>query len=207
MENRQLRQWVFLLYADDNLKHERALAILKMQFHDYFYIRHIPFINNDTGEIEKKAHYHCRIRFDSPTWLSSVLKYLELDEEDAHLFHSLDDFKSSKGKKKFKSIEDYILYCTHTTLNEKVDKYWVPDFDTNTPDLIYKALYQRDLTNSESFVSLLDFIDKEYRKDINTRFYSMRQWYLLAFSKGYGDIFYKNWSKIKDILQDYIINI
>ena len=84
VENRQLRLWLCMLYPD-NEKHKEMIEQLKCSYYSYFAIKHIEK-KDEEGNVINKEHYHCGIWFDSPTWLSTVIKTFGLEEEDKHLF-------------------------------------------------------------------------------------------------------------------------
>ena len=200
-DNRQLRMWLCILY-EDNQKHLDMLEELKASYLDYWYINHVAQYD-ENGELIKKSHFHCCIWFPIPTRLNTIIKKFNLDDEDRHLFMGLNDLKKSNGHRMFKTINNYIDYTTHQGNDDKPDKYTIDDFVTNVPDRIYNALNDNERDNNESLIALLDFMENERRKDHGLNWYSIADWYILANNKGYGITFYKNWNKIKDVLDSY----
>lgn len=199
MENRQLRTWLFVLYPLDNKKHEDAINYISLGEYEYIMIDHIPIIDENDNLI-KKGHTHCIMFFDNPVWLSTLLTRLKLDEEDAHLFHSLVDFKVGKHRK-FNTIDNYIDYTTHRNNKDKIDKYGFESFLTNVPDKVYKALNSVDMRPSESLFNLIEFMEKQIEKDPSNKYNSIKDWFKLLSKNGYGDCAYSNWGKLKDMIR------
>ena len=200
IENRQLRLWLCMLYPD-NEKHENMIEQLKGSYLSYFAIKHIAKYD-DAGELTNKEHYHCGIWFDTPTWLTTVIKYFNLEEEDKHLFKGLSDFRKKNGKRTFKTIDDYIQYVTHQYNDNKPDKYSFDDFITSVPDRIYNALNDRTRENHESLLALIEYIEKKKRENPDFSFIGITGWYKLCSKDGLGETYYKNWGKVTDILKD-----
>ena len=214
MENdRQLRQWVFILY-DDNENHQFAIDEIKSDIlknkgfnFDYCIMHHIPIIDLD-DKLIKKGHSHVVMWFDSPIRKSTLVKRLNLNKDvDSHLFKGLDEFRDNNGKRKFDSIDNYLDYQTHIGNLDKPDKYSFDDFITNVPDRVYEAINKFKIPNSESFMKLVDFMfsTKTINKDVV--FWGMAEWYQYLYKKGYGETAYKNWYRFKDIVNEIKITI
>lgn len=201
MNNRQLRVWVFMLYPD-NPKHCAAINYIDL-LDNAVYIQHVEK-KSEEGNLINKAHWHCVMKFDPSIWLSKLLKDLGLDEEDAHLFHSYTDFKIGK-KQRFRSLNEYYDYLDHIKDDSKPDKYSPNDFHGGLKKEVLKVINSRELNNSLALLDLSDFI-RNYQLDhfTDTRFWSFTDWYKLCYENGYGDTFYKEWFKMRDILSAYI---
>lgn len=201
MINRQLRSWVFMLYPD-NQKHMNVINYID-PLDNSLYIRHVAKYD-EKGEMINKEHFHCILKYDSPVWLSKVLSDLDLDDEDAHLFHSYTDFKIGR-KNRFKSLNDYINYLDHVLEEDKPDKYSPDDFFGGLKSLALSIIASRDKEKYIIFRELCDFI-KSYRLDHfpESIMYSFDDWFDICCKNGYGDIFYKEWFKMRDILRAYI---
>ena len=199
--NRQLRSWVFMLYPD-NPKHENAINFMDL-LDNSLYIKHIQKYNDD-GSIKNKEHYHCIMTFEKPYWLSTLLTDLALTEEDAHLFHSYQDFKIGKHNR-FKSLDDYIDYLDHVKDDSKEDKYNIEDFHGGLINRAIKVISDRDKEKYMALQELIEFIEKY---DLDNFPESMRMqfkdWYKVCCEAGYGSLFYKEWYKMRDILRPYI---
>lgn len=205
-EDRQLRIWLAVLYPDDNESHALALDLLsKILEYDYATIHHIPIIKED-GEMLKKGHNHLVVWFDKPMRKSTFIKRLELDKEaDWHCFRGLDELKGKDGKRMFHSVDNYLDYCTHLNNPDKIDKYIFEDFETNVPDRVASALNNNYKSKPEYFLELVDFIDATYQMNRNCVFWGLNQWFTYAYKKGFGEVAYSNWSKFKDIVNEYKI--
>ena len=182
-EDRQLRQWLCVLYPDDNDDHKSALELLeKILDYDYCTIYHIPIIDLE-DKLIKKGHNHCVIWFDKPMRKSTLIKRLDLNKEtDWHLFKGLDEFKTKKGERMFSSVENYIDYCTHRSNPDKPDKYDFDDFVTNVPDRVMKALNNTIRSKPEYFMELFDFVTSTYKVNANTRLWGLIDWFEYATS-------------------------
>lgn len=202
MKNRQLRNWVFMLYPD-NEKHINAINYLDL-IDNSLYIKHIER-KDDNGEMINKEHFHCIMKFDQGYWLSTLLNDLGLDETDSHLFHSYKDFIDNKGHQKFRSLEDYVNYLDHQLNENKPDKYDINDFHGGLVQWASEIINNRESAKYEIFLDLSLFIRK-YRSDhVNdTQGWGFVDWYELCCKNGYGKIFYDNWYKIRDILKQYV---
>lgn len=199
--NRQLRNWVFMLYPD-NEKHQAAINYIDI-LENSLYIKHIAKYDKDNNLINKE-HYHCLLKYDSPTWLSSLLKELNLSDEDAHLFHSYKDFVDKKNKPRYKSLDEYIRYWDHMETN-KPDKYDIDDFKGGLVKLAKRIINSRENEKYIDFYSLVEFV-KKYNIDNydETRFFTFGDWYKVSIDNGYGKLFFDNWYKMRDILKPYI---
>lgn len=202
MNNRQLRTWVFMLYPD-NPNHEAAVNYLN-HLDNSLYIKHVSKYD-ENGEVINKEHYHCILKYDNPTWLSSILKELNLPESDDHLFHSYTDFKLGR-KNRFKSLNDYIDYLDHQKDPNKPDKYFIDDFYGGLIDLAKKVINDREQEKFLALKELTDFIRK-YNLDnfSETRSFTFQDWYDVCCDNGYGDVFYREWYKMRDIIKPYIL--
>lgn len=189
INNRQLRVFVFILYTD-NQTHINAIDIIK-KMDNALCIKHIAKGDN-------KEHYHCVIKFETPYWLKSLIRDLELNyDNDAHLFHSYTDFN-------FKSLNDYINYLDHAQ-TDKEDKYNLTDFEGGLRYLAEKVINDRGKENYLKFLDMIDFIqsyNNKYWQD--TRNWSINDWFRLLAKNGYGNIAYANWYKMRDVLKPYI---
>ena len=201
MKNRQLRSWVFMLYPD-NPKHEKVVDYLDL-IDNSLYIKHIAKYDENGNELNKE-HYHCVLKFKDPYWLSKLLQDLNLDEEDAHLFHSYTDFKIG-NKNRFKSLDDYIDYLDHVLDDRKPDKYSIDDFHGSLKSWAAEIINNREKDKSQLFLELCDFI-KNYNIDhiFDVRTWNFDDWYRLCCENGYGNLFYKEWYKMRDVLKPYI---
>lgn len=201
MSNRQLRSWVFMLYPD-NPKHLKALDYLDIVDNALF-IKHIEK-KNDDGSIINKEHYHCVMKFDNGYWLSSLLKDLGLSKEDEHLFHSYTDFKSGK-KQRYKSLDDYVDYLDHQMDDSKPDKYDPDDFHGGLKSWALNIISRRGEDRYFRLLDLDQFIRKYNLEHFNEcRTFSFNDWFKLCCDNGYGDLFYKEWYKMRDLLKAYI---
>lgn len=201
MNNRQLRTWVFMLYPD-NPKHEKAVDYLDL-LDNSLYIKHIAKYDEDKNLLNKE-HYHCILKYDVGQWLSKILSDLNLDNEDEHLFHSFTDFKIGK-KNKFKSLNDYISYLDHMMDDNKPDKYSIDDFHGGLKSLAAKVILNRSEDKSQALLDLCNFIrDYNLNHFEDCRSFQFTDWYKLACNEGYGDLFYREWYKMRDILKPYI---
>ena len=201
MTNRQLRNWVFMLYPD-NPAHQKAIDYIDL-LDNSLYIKHIAKYD-EKGDIKNKEHYHCILRFDSPYWLSKVLSDLNLSEEDSHLFHSYKDFMSGKYQR-FKSLNDYVDYLDHMLDPKKPDKYSLEDFRGGLVSWAKEVILSREFNKAEMLIKVNDFI-RNYNLDhfVETRYFSMGDWLKVCNEAGYGDLFYKEWYKMRDLLSPYI---
>ena len=147
MINRQLRSWVFMLYPDND-KHLNAINYIDL-LDNSLYIKHIAKFD-ENNELINKEHYHCILKFDSPTWLSSIIKDLNLSDDDAHLFHSYKDFKGKNSKPRYKSLDEYINYLDHMETN-KPDKYVIDDFKGGLVSLAQRIINNRETEKYLSF--------------------------------------------------------
>ena len=190
-----------MLYPD-NPKHCDAINYIDL-LDNAVYIKHIEK-KDEEGNLINKAHWHCVMKFDPSIWLSKLLKDLGLDEEDAHLFHSYTDFKIGK-KQRFRSLNEYYDYLDHIKDDSKPDKYFPDDFHGGLKREVLKVINSRELNNSLALLDLSDFI-RNYQLDhfTDTRFWNFTDWYKLCYENGYGDTFYKEWFKMRDILSAYI---
>lgn len=205
--NKQLRQWLCILYPAENQSHNEFLAQLVHSYYKYAFIKHIGKYDEE-GNVINKSHVHCIIWFDKPIRLNTLLNKFNLPVTDAHLFTGLDDLKTKSGKRQFKTIDNYIDYTTHQSNENKTDKYTIDNFVSNDMQRIRLALDKNNFTNFESFNGLISFIDDTYKdKSKQAGLWDFSTWYKYCNDMGYGDVFYKNWSKCKDILKDYISNI
>lgn len=195
INNRQLRNWVFMLYPD-NPKHSKAIDLLDLMDNS-IYIKHVAKFNDD-GEIINKEHYHCILKFDNPYWLSKLLLDLGLSDEDAHLFHSVQDFK------KYKNLDQYIDYLDHVN-TDKIDKYKPDDFKGGLSGYALKIINNRDLDSYMMFNELVNWIrDYNLKNFADCRMYTFTDWFNAACHAGFGKLFYKEWYKLRDILRSYI---
>ena len=201
MKNRQLRSWVFMLYPD-NEKHFNAINYLDM-LPNSLLIKHIAKYD-DKGEIVNKEHYHCVLKYDNPTWLSTIINDLSLSDEDSHLFHSYTDFKIGK-KQKFKSLENYVDYLDHELNDDKPDKYGPDDFSGGLKKWALSIINNREREKYNQFMDLCEFI-REYnlKNFMDTRTFTFQDWFKVCVDAGYGSLFYKEWYKMRDILKPYI---
>lgn len=190
-----------MLYPD-NPDHEKAVSYIDL-LDNSLYIKHIEK-RDEKGKIINKAHYHCILRYDNPTWLSVILSELGLSESDAHLFHSYKDFKKGH-KQQFKSLEDYVSYLDHTLNDEKEDKYSIDDFKGGLKGWASSILLNRDTEKHILLLELVDFINK-YNLDHfpESMHYQFDDWYRICCAAGYGNLFYKEWYKMRDILKRYV---
>lgn len=201
MNNRQLRNWVFILYPD-NPKHLKALDILHLMPNS-LYIKHIAKTDEE-GDQQNKEHYHCLLRYDNGYWLSKLLKDLGLDDEDEHLFHSYRDFKKGSSYR-FKTLNDYVLYLDHMDDETKEDKYSPDDFMGGLRSWALEVLASRDKESYELFFDMCDFI-RQYNLEhfMDIRNYTFNDWFRICIDHGYGKLFYNNWFKMRDILRPYM---
>lgn len=201
MNNRQLRNWVFILYPD-NPKHSAAIDVIDL-LPNSLYIKHLA-MSDEEGNHAHKEHFHCLLRYDQPYWLSKLLGDLGLDEEDAHLFHSYRDFKIG-NRFRFKTLNDYVLYLDHMDDDAKEDKYTPDDFHGSLRSWALEILASRDKDNYEMFYDMCDFI-RSYHLDhfMDARTYTFNDWFKICIDHGYGKLFYNNWFKMRDILRPYM---
>lgn len=202
MNNRQLRNWVFMLYPD-NPSHCKAIEYIDL-LENAVYIKHAAKYMDD-GTLINKEHWHCVMKFENGYWLSTLLNDLGLSEEDSHLFHSYKDFKSKTGKQRFKSLDEYADYLDHMNDDNKPDKYSIEDFHGGLVGWIQKVLSSREEARFLQLMDLCLFIRK-YAVDnmLDVRTWSFTDWYKLACDNGYGALFYREWYKMRDILHSYI---
>lgn len=196
--NRQLRNMIFLLYPD-NEKHLNALEQLK-SFENSLLIDHKE-LKDEKGELIHKDHWHCILWHNNPVWVSTVCNSLGLSEEDYHLFRSIRD----PMFKRFKTIDDYIVYLTHIFEDNKIDKYSIDDFIGGRVEYAREVLNKIDKSKAEIFLDLVDFCQR-YSADhiFELRSFTFGDWYRLCCENGYGKIFYENWYKMRDILKAYL---
>lgn len=196
--NRQLRNMLFVLYPD-NESHCFAVDNLK-NMHNSLCIKHNEVHIDDIG-VEHKAHWHCILWFENGTWVSTVCKELGLSDQDYHLFRSIRD----KQFKRFKTVDDYIIYLTHIYEDSKPDKYEINDFFGGRVDYAKEVLSRVDKNTYELFLELARFV-RQYNIDhiFETRTWSFTDWYELCCQEGYGLLFFQNWYKMRDILRPYI---
>ena len=201
MNNRQLRSWVFMLYPD-NEKHKDAIVKLLVADNSLL-IKHIEK-KNENGEILNKAHYHCILKYDNPYWLSKILSDLGLSDEDAHLFHSYRDFKRG-GHNQFKTLDDYVLYLDHVDNDDKPDKYDITDFHGGLKGWAASVISRREKENYMIFFEMIEFI-KQYNIDNfpDSMRMNFDDWYKICIKAGYGQVFYKEWYKMRDVLRPYL---
>ena len=199
--NRQLRSWVFMLYPDNPL-HEQAVNYLD-HLNESLYIKHIAKYD-DEGNLINKEHYHCVLKLDDPMWLSTLLKELNLPNEDSHLFHSYRDFK--KGRKpRFKSLDDYIDYLDHQKETDKPDKYSIEDFHGGLKSLAAKIINLREVDKYLQLNDLSKFVKNYYLDHFLERsIYTFNDWFEICIDNGYGEIFYNEWYRMRDLLRAYI---
>ena len=190
-----------MLYPD-NEKHFNAINYLDM-LPNSLLIKHIAKYD-DKGEIVNKEHYHCVLKYDNPTWLSTIINDLSLSDEDSHLFHSYTDFKIGK-KQKFKSLENYVDYLDHELNDDKPDKYGPDDFSGGLKKWALSIINNREREKYNQFMDLCEFI-REYnlKNFMDTRTFTFQDWFKVCVDAGYGSLFYKEWYKMRDILKPYI---
>ena len=201
MNNRQLRSWVFMLYPD-NPKHLKAIDYIDL-LDNSLYIKHIAKYDEEGNEINKE-HYHCILKYEQGYWLNKLLNDLDLGEEDTHLFHSFRDFK--KGNRiRFKTLDDYVLYLDHMDDPSKEDKYDPDDFHGGLKSWALKIILSRDKGSFEKLLDLSMFI-RQYNLDnfMDTRQFTFTDWFNVCCQNGFGDIFYSNWYRMRDILKPYL---
>lgn len=191
-----------MLYPD-NPDHEKAIDILDL-WDNALYIKHIAKYDEE-GNLKNKEHYHCVVRYDDGYWLSKLLSDLGLPKTDGHLFHSYTDFKIGK-KQRFKSLEDYVDYLDHQLEENKPDKYSLEDFHGGLKSLAEKVIKNRDLERYLQLFNLCQFI-QDYSLDHfqEVRYFTFKDWYRVCIDAGFGELFYKEWYKMRDILSAYII--
>lgn len=190
-----------MLYPDNAL-HEKAINYLEY-LDNSLYIKHIAKFNED-GSIKNKEHYHCVMKFDTPYYLSVLLQNLGLPEEDAHLFHSYQDFKQGK-KNRFKSLNEYIDYLDHQKEVDKEDKYTLDDFHGGLKSLAAKILNSRDIEKYLALNEVNKFIKSYYLDHFGDCLtYTFNDWFNICIENGYGDIFYREWYRMRDLLRAYI---
>ena len=201
MNNRQLRNWVFMLYPD-NPDHEKAINYIDLMDNS-LYIKHIAKYDEKGNQINKE-HYHCILKYDSPYWLSKLLSDLHLSEEDSHLFHSYKDFKFG-NKQRFKSLDDYVDYLDHMIDDKKPDKYSIDDFKGGLRSWAVKIINRREANKKDRLIEIGDYI-RSYNLDhfTETRYFSFLDWLKVCDQAGFGDVFYQEWYKMRDILSPYI---
>lgn len=192
MKNRQLRNFLFILYPD-NESHLQAINKL-IDLPNSLLIKHI-------AKDKTKEHYHCILYNDSPQWTSTICNSLGLGEQDYHFFRSIRD----EEFKRFKTIDDYIIYLTHIFEADKDDKYDINDFVGGRVDHAAEVLKSVDKSKYELFLDLALFI-REYNLDnlMDTRTFTFTDWYQVCCKAGYGKLFYDNWYKVRDILKPYL---
>lgn len=207
IDNRQLRVWFLMLYPAYNYNHLFTLYnIYKgMYSHvlDYIFIYHKS--KYESGELIKRSHVHIILMIkDQGIRRNTICNYLNLSEDDLHLFKGLDEFKKNNGVRMFKTVDNYIDYCTHINNSNKTDKYSLTDFYTNVPDKVKKAIDKVSFTPAESFNYLVNFVDNTVKNDINSKFWDITTWYMYCQDNGLGDMFFRHWSKITTVLKDYM---
>lgn len=201
MNNRQLRNWVFMLYPD-NPKHEEAINYIDL-LDNAVYIKHIAKYKDD-GTLINKEHYHVVMKFETGYWLSKLLSDLGLSEEDAHLFHSYKDFKVG-NKQRFHSLDEYGDYLDHQMDDTKPDKYSIDDFHGGLKSWIQKIINNRDEEKHLQLLDLQEFIRKYNLDNFNdTRMWGFADWFKLCCDSGYGSLFYREWYRMRDILRQFI---
>lgn len=204
--DRQLRQWLCILYPEKEERHKDFIEMIKHAFYDYCFINHIEKVD-EKGEIINQAHTHCIIWFPSGIRKETIKNKFNLIDEDMHLFKGLDEFKKSNGQRMFKTIDNYIDYLSHNGNKDKPDKYSFEDYDTNRPEQVKNALESNDRTDYETFNVLYFWLKKEFENNKDLKFSSKSDIYEYCCNNGYGHLYYKYWSKINYFLDDFIVNI
>lgn len=207
-DNRQLRVWFLMLYPFYNYNHLLTLYLIKhntfKHILDYAFIMHKAKYEN--GELVKRSHVHLVIWIkDKGVRRSTICNYLQLNADDIHLVKGLDEFKKRNGDRMFKTVDNYIDYCTHINNNNKPDKYGIDDYFTNVYERIKKAIDKVSFTPAESFNYLVYFIDDTVKSNVDSRLWDITTWYMFCCDNGLGDLFFKHWSKVTTILKDYMI--
>lgn len=190
-----------MLYPD-NPKHEKAINYID-PLDNSLYIKHVAKYD-EKGNLKNKEHYHCILKYDQPYWLSTLLNELQLDEEDAHLFHSYRDFKRG-NKPKYRSLNEYINYLDHVMEDDKEDKYTINDFYGGLKNLAVSIIDNRDKESYLILAEMIEFIQKYYLDHFSECLtWQFRDYYKLCCDNGYGSLFYREWYKMRDILRAYI---
>lgn len=202
----QKRLWLAIIYPEKEDRHSLLLDMIRSSYYSYFYINHVAKFDEE-GKQLNESHTHLGIIFPSATRKSTLLNSFNLPLTDQHLFKSLDEFKYKNGQRKFKTLEDYISYCTHLQQDDKPDKYYFDDFITNMPERVQRAIDSSDMTSYESFNSLFNWLDKEFKDHPDMHLWDIAMVYKYCCDNGYGNLYYKHWNRINKLVSCYITNI
>lgn len=190
MVNRQLRVWNCVLYPD-NEKHLKAIEKARQIGHSVIML-HDRSLNPD-GTI-KKAHYHICFKFDMGCYLSNLLKILDLDETNAHLFKSLKEI----GRK---NRDEAIIYMSHILEDDK-ETYDVLEFDGADRDYAMRICQAVQKDPVEIYNEIVTFImNTNDDHSIVYRNMSLGNIYLLLYDR-FGKTVYKKWSPLERIIKD-----
>lgn len=194
LKNRQSRVWVSILYPD-NPKHEKALYQIEITYRSIM-MYHNEIKDPDTNDIIEKKHCHCILRFESGKWISTILKDLNLDESDLHLFRTLRDIH-------YKSVDDYIVYMTH--INESDKEVYSPlEFIGSDRNYAISVCSQINKSSFQLFQECYQLLSDLIETMPETHLWTFKQFYDYCDERGYAIAFYKNWSKFKDIIREWI---
>lgn len=164
-----------ILYTD-NINHLELFKELKEKY-DYAYILHDKDLNED-GTI-KKPHYHFLVFFKNARWGNAILKNINIDNPN------LIEFKTDKVQA--------IRYLIHADNKHKF-QYDIKDISSSF-DL---DLYFKDTTNEEKDILLIIEFIGQYCGIL-----TYYQIYYYVIENGLWSTYRRNYSIIKDLLQEH----
>lgn len=141
INNERCSNWNLVLYPQEDKTHELALNYIKKNF-DYALITHDNDLDSH-GEL-KKTHCHVVIKFKYQRWRNSIA--LELGITPNYL-------------EKCRNLENSLKYLIHYNDQDKY-QYDVNDVEGTLKNKLLELLEFSDMTESEKFLELVEFIHK-----------------------------------------------
>lgn len=182
IKNERSLYWNLILYPDEDISHKNALEYIQHHY-SYAYIIHNKDIDQN-GEL-KKPHVHCVIKFNNYRWKNAISEELNIPSNYLQKCNNL------------KSSLEYLIHFneddkTHYNINEVFG------------DLKIKLEYylqDRNITESEKVLQLIDFIDS-YDDNL-----SVKDFIIFCCHKNMYDIYRRNAYSFNKILEEHNFQI
>lgn len=150
-EDGKYRNYKLLLYPD-NEEHTTVLERIKAEYPCHIGIKHLGTVDDETGEIIGKEHYHVYLSFPNPRAWYRLCKLLGLPDQ--------------QFCRPIENIDGALLYLCHTNTPEK-EQYPLSDlFGDKTliqkTDLLIKRYRERSVFTPEAVQTCVEYI-RAYR--------------------------------------------
>ena len=137
------RNYILLLYPDEDISHKNCLDVIK-KYYDYAYIIHDKDIDNDNKL--KKSHIHCLVSFPNARHLSAISKEFGITDNYIRVCNSFNN-----------SLYYLIHYNEPTKHQYSIDEVFGP-----LKKKLIKLINNDKLDEDDVITYILDMIDNTF---------------------------------------------